>query len=149
MKVLEFAFDSRDSSGANDYLPHNYPVNCVVYTGTHDNETAAGWYESILPQERAAVCRYLHRAPGAIEPLARDLVCTAMASVGRWCVIPLQDWLGLDNRARINHPSTLGGNWRWRVTANALTPALAAEIRAVTAAYGRLPEAAVSGTSGA
>ena len=64
MKVLEFAFDSRDSSGANDYLPHNYPVNCVVYTGTHDNETAAGWYESILPQERAAVCRYLHRAPG-------------------------------------------------------------------------------------
>ena len=72
-----------------------------------------------------------------------------MASVGRWCVIPLQDWLGLDNRARINHPSTLGGNWRWRVTANALTPALAAEIRAVTAAYGRLPEAAVSGTSGA
>ena len=62
MKVLEFAFDSRDSSGANDYLPHNYPVNCVVYTGTHDNETAAGWYESILPQERAAVCRYLHRA---------------------------------------------------------------------------------------
>ena len=140
MKVLEFAFDSRDSSSARDYLPHNYPEHCVVYTGTHDNETVAGWYGSILPEERAAVCRYLHRAPDAVEPLHWDFVCTAMASVGRWCIIPLQDYLGLDNRARINHPSTLGGNWRWRVEAGALTGELAARIRAVTETYGRLPE---------
>ena len=140
MKVLEFAFDSRDSSSARDYLPHNYPEHCVVYTGTHDNETVAGWYGSILPEERAAVCRYLHRAPDAVEPLHWDFVCTAMASVGRWCIIPLQDYLGLDNRARINHPSTLGGNWRWRVEVGALTDELAARIRAVTETYGRLPE---------
>ena len=147
MKVLEFAFDSRDSSSARDYLPHNYPANCVVYTGTHDNETVAGWYRSILPEERAAVCRYLHRDAGAVEPLHWDFVCTAMASVGQWCIIPLQDYLGLDNRARINHPSTLGENWRWRVDGAALTPELAGRIRAVTETYGRLP-AGQAGTKG-
>ena len=83
--------------------------------------------------------RYLHRAPDAVEPLYWDFACMAMASVARWCIIPLQDWLGLDNRARINHPSTLGGNWRWRVTADALTSRLAARIRTVTETYGRCP----------
>ena len=62
-----------------------------------------------------------------------------MASVAKWCILPMQDCLGLDNRARMNHPSTLGGNWRWRVAADALTPALAARLRAVTETYGRLP----------
>ena len=119
----------------------------MVYTGTHDNETVAGWYRSILPEERAAVCRYLHRDAGAVEPLHWDFVCTAMASVGRWCIIPLQDYLGLDNRARINHPSTLGENWRWRVDGAALTPELAGHIRAVTETYGRLP-AGQAGTKG-
>ena len=138
MKVMEFAFDARDSSGANEYLPHNYPENCVVYTGTHDNETVAGWFQTgITDAERAAVCRYLHRAPDAVEPLHLDFVCTAMASVGRWCIIPLQDHLGLDNRARINRPSTLGCNWRWRVEADALTPELAARIRRMSETYGR------------
>ena len=141
MKVLEFAFDARDASSL-EYLPHRYPVNCIVYTGTHDNETVAGWYESIRPEERQAVQRYLHRAPGAVEPLYWDLACTAMASVAQWCVIPLQDWLGLDNRARINHPSTLGGNWRWRAAPGVLTPALARQIRRVTETYERCPAAA-------
>ena len=141
MKVLEFAFDARDASSL-EYLPHRYPVNCIVYTGTHDNETVAGWYESIRPEEREAVQRYLHRAPGAVEPLYWDLACTAMASVAQWCVIPLQDWLGLDNRARINHPSTLGGNWRWRAAPGVLTPALARKIRRVTETYERCPAAA-------
>lgn len=144
MKVLEFAFEE---GGSSPYLPHNYTSNCVVYTGTHDNETVAGWYRSILPEERAAVCRYLHRDAGAVEPLHWDFVCTAMASVGRWCIIPLQDYLGLDNRARINHPSTLGENWRWRVDGAALTPELAGRIRAVTETYGRLP-AGQAGTKG-
>ena len=140
MKVLEFAFDSRDSSGAANYLPHNYTADCVVYTGTHDNETVTGWYQNILPEEQQAVRRYLHRAPDAVEPLYWDFACMAMASVARWCIIPLQDWLGLDNRARINHPSTLGGNWRWRVTADVLTSRLAARIRTVTETYGRCPD---------
>ena len=65
-----------------------------------------------------------------------------MASVAQWCVIPLQDWLGLDNRARINHPSTLGGNWRWRAAPGVLTPALARQIRRVTETYERCPAAA-------
>ncbi len=139
MKVVEFAFDSRESSNAEDYLPYNYPVNCVAYTGTHDNETAVGWYSGILPEERAAVCRYLHRAPDAVEPFHWDLICTVMESAARWCIIPMQDYLGLDNSARMNQPSTLGGNWCWRAGAEAFTPELAARIRAVTETYGRIP----------
>ena len=115
MKVMEFAFDARDSSGANEYLPHNYPENCVVYTGTLDNETVAGWFQTgITDAERAAVCRYLHGLR------MQWSLCIWTLSAPPWprgAVVhhPLQDHLGLDNRARINRPSTLGCNWRWRV----------------------------------
>ena len=78
MKVLEFAFDSRDASSA-EYLPYRYTPNCVVYTGTHDNETVAGWYQSIRPEERRAVCRYLNRAPPT-----RWSRCTGTCCARRW-----------------------------------------------------------------
>ena len=138
MKVLEFAFDSRDSGSANDYLPHNYIENCVVYTGTHDNETVAGWLTSITPEEHRLVRDYLCDWHTPDEALWKPFVALAMGSVARMCIIPLQDYLGYDNTCRINKPSTVGTNWRWRVTAEELTEALQADILAVTQRYGRM-----------
>ncbi len=143
MKILEFAFDSRDSTGAADYLPYNYTENCVVYTGTHDNETIMGWYESIQDQEREAVCRYLNRRSIDPKGINWDMICMGMGSVAKWCIIPMQDFLGLDNRARINHPSTIGSNWRWRVNGEDLSPSLASKIRSLTQCFGRLPAQAM------
>ena len=140
MKVLEFAFDSRDSTGAMEYLPYVYGRNCVVYTGTHDNETVRGWIDSILPQERQMVCDYLDVRSDDPQEIVEKMVRAAMSSVANKCVIPLQDYLGLDNRARINKPSTNGTNWKWRVKEEALTPELAARIRKLTMIYGRLTD---------
>ena len=137
MKVLEFAFDSRDSSGANDYLPHNYTQNCVVYTGTHDNETLRGWLDSIQRGEMKQLRTYLGRQKETEDELAQELVRTALASVADLCIIPLQDYLGLDNEARINFPSTLGTNWRWRMKKEDMNAGLARRIRTVSKLYGR------------
>ena len=126
MKIIEFAFDSRDSSGAVNYLPYNYGKNHVVYTGTHDNETLVGWLGSILPEERQAVKDYLGTDSDDRQVLAAGLIRIAQSSTANLCVIPMQDYLGLDNSARINHPSTFGSNWKWRMDADALTDALSA-----------------------
>ena len=137
MKVLEFAFDSRDTGSASDYLPHNYPVNSVVYTGTHDNETLSGWYESISDEERAMVRRYLHNDHTPDNELNWEIIHLVMGSVARMCIIPMQDYFGYGNEARMNKPSTLGNNWKWRMLPGELTDELLAEIEDVTALYGR------------
>lgn len=137
MKVLEFAFDSRDSSDASDYLPHNYIRNCVVYTGTHDNETLLGWLGSIEKGEKQRVRDYLDRQNDSDRELVSGMVRAAIASVGDLCVIPMQDYLGLDNRARINKPSTLGINWKWRLGKTTLTKKLAKDILQLMELYGR------------
>ena len=137
MKVLEFAFDSRDSSDASDYLPHNYVRNCVVYTGTHDNETAKGWLGSITKKEKKAVRDYFGRQKETDEELVTELVRAAQSSVADLCVIPIQDYLKLGNEARINFPSTLGINWKWRLKKGELTTSLAKEILDMTKRYGR------------
>ena len=137
MKVLEFAFDSRDSTGAMEYLPYRYQRNCVVYTGTHDNETVRGWLNSILPEELQQVKEYMDVRTDDPDEIVDKMVMTAHASVADLCIIPLQDYLRLDNRARINHPSTQGTNWKWRVREDAFSPELAARIRKLTALYGR------------
>ena len=137
MKILEFAFDSRDSSGANDYLPHNYDKNCVVYTGTHDNETMMGWFSSIQPEEKETFKKYLCTNANDDKLLLRKSIALAMQSVADWCILPIQDWLGLDNHARINTPSTLGGNWKWRLTKEQFTKELEEEIASYTRLYGR------------
>lgn len=137
MKVLQFAFDSRDSSGPNDYLPHNYPTNCVVYTGTHDNETLMGWLGSITPQEVQYVQDYLGLESDEPKALCKGLIRAAQSSVADYCIIPLQDYLYLDNSARMNTPSTTGGNWQWRTSKDCLTDALAEEIQKMTRLYGR------------
>ena len=138
MKVLEFAFDSRDTGSAGDYLPHNYERICVAYTGTHDNETLAGWYECITEEERRMVRDYLCDEYTPDEKLYWNLVAMAMRSCANLCVIPMQDYLGLGNESRTNQPSTVGKNWKWRVTEKELSEKIKKDIRTLTRRYGRL-----------
>ena len=140
MKVLEFAFDSRDSSGAMEYLPYRYKNNCVVYTGTHDNETLRGWIDSILPVERKQVIEYFDVRTKDPQEIVEKMIIAAFSSVADYCIIPIQDYLGLDNSARINQPSTNGTNWKWRIDKEDLDSTLAGRIANLTAMYGRLPE---------
>ena len=137
MKVLEFAFDSRDTGSASDYLPHNYPVNSVAYTGTHDNETLVSWYQTISDAERAMVRDYLYDYATPDEQLYKSMIALILRSAAARCIIPMQDWLGLDNAARINKPSTVGQNWRWRLKKTQLTKKLQKEICQLTTRYGR------------
>ena len=131
MKVLQFAF-----GGGNDNhdLPHNYTHNCVVYTGTHDNDTTAGWFASASPQERRHMLAYT--ASDGMDP-AWDLARLAAASVADTAIIPLQDLLGLGNAARMNVPGQPGGNWQWRCPPDALTGAPAERAATMNRLYGR------------
>ena len=138
MKVLEFAFDSRDSGSANDYLPHNYIENSVAYTGTHDNETVTGWFKSITKEERQMARDYLCDQHTPAEELYQSFIALVMRSSSRMCIVPMQDYMGLDNRCRMNQPSTLGKNWKWRLVKGDLSEELKEEILAVTKRYGRM-----------
>ena len=138
MKVLEFAFDSRDSGCANDYLPHNYTENSVAYTGTHDNETIVGWFESITETERKLAREYLCDEATPQEKLYRSFISLIMRSRAQLCVIPMQDYLGYDNTCRMNKPSTVGENWKWRLKEGELTEELKKEICEMTKRYGRM-----------
>ncbi len=132
MKILQFAFgDDAD----NAYLPHNYTQNSIVYTGTHDNETILGWYKGTDAGTRRSVKRYLNIRGNREIPW--HFIRAAFASVADTAVIPMQDYLELDNAARINTPSTLGGNWEWRMLPDAATPELAKRIRELVEIYGR------------
>ncbi len=136
MKVLQFAFDSRDDS---DYLPHNYVSNTVVYTGTHDNDTTVGWFKTMKAADRKMALEYLNRDDfSSDKDLARSFVKLAMSSVSRLCIIPMQDWLALDGKARINMPSTVGGNWVWRMKKGAFTHKLAKEMKREIKLYARI-----------
>ena len=135
MKVLQFAFDARESS---NYLPHTYPENCVVYTGTHDNDTTRGWYHAVGKYARDFAKEYMCKPRLDEDSLAEDFICLAMGSVADLCVIPMQDYLGLGSEARINIPSTLGGNWVWRMKKGQFDEETAAEIYRVTKLYGRI-----------
>ena len=137
MKVLEFAFDSRSSDEASDYLPHNYLENCVAYTGTHDNETLVGWLGSITAEDRRLVREYLCDQKTPQKELHRALIALVLRSAAKLCVIPMQDYMGLNNRSRMNKPSTVGTNWLWRLPKGGLTPELGREIRRFAALYGR------------
>ncbi len=111
MKVLQFAFDSREES---NYLPHTYERNQVVYTGTHDNDTTLHWYETLLEKERQMAREYM----GLKEPkeICKAMIRTAFSCVADTCIIPMQDYLELGAEGRINQPSTIGGNWTWRMS---------------------------------
>ena len=128
MKVFEFAFDSRDSSGTSNYLPHNYTENSVVYTGTHDNETMIGWLKNILPEERQMLKDYLHYDGDDDAVLVDMSIDCIMASVSDKCIVPMQDYLKLDNTARMNKPNT----WMWRLDKNAFNDSLKERMRDIT-----------------
>ena len=135
MKVLQFAFDSRDP-GTNDYLPHNYTKNCVVYTGTHDNETMRGWYDHAPRKDKKYAKDYI--GVRSEKTAAWSFIRAAMMSIANTCIIPMQDYLNLGDEARINTPSTLGGNWDWRMRKEALTREdLAYEMKKMATIYGR------------
>ncbi len=132
MKILQFAFGG---AADHEFLPHNYPRRCVVYTGTHDNDTACGWYES-APEEVRDRCRRYLGVDG--QDIAWDLIRAAWASVAEAAVAPLQDVLSLGNEARMNLPGAPDGNWSWRVRADQLTPELAGRLQEMNSLYGRL-----------
>ncbi|MEX0844256.1 MAG: 4-alpha-glucanotransferase, partial [Balneolaceae bacterium] len=110
MKILQFAFDS-DST--NSFLPHNYSQNCVVYSGTHDNDTTLGWYNTTNETERHRARTYT-RSSG--ESIHWEFVRLGMLSVADQAIFPLQDFMGLDSTHRMNIPGTSSGNWLWRYT---------------------------------
>ena len=137
MKVIQFAFNSADKGGANEYLPHNYGRNCVVYTGTHDNETVSGWFTGLDKTERDHIRTYLGDNTTPIKRMHEKLISLAMMSCADTCIIPIQDHLGLDNSARMNLPATVGCNWRWRLAPDLITDSVSEDLLAVTKRYGR------------
>jgi 4-alpha-glucanotransferase len=134
MKILQFAFGGDKKS---EFLPHTFRRNCVVYTGTHDNETTVGWYRNAHESERDHVRRYTARDGGDIS---WDLIRLAFMSVADTAVIPLQDTMKLGNEARMNFPGKQSGNWQWRYTADMLTAVIVHRLRDKTILYGREPQ---------
>ena len=132
MKILQFAFDSRENS---DYLPHKYGRNCVAYIGTHDNDTLAGWFASAPPEDVRFAKEYLrlNEAEGLNEGVIKSLLACTADTV----IITMQDLLCLGSEARMNTPSTLGGNWQWRMARGAANGELAARLRHLTELYRR------------
>jgi 4-alpha-glucanotransferase len=131
MKILQFAFSDPD----NKFLPHNFLTsNCVVYTGTHDNDTARGWFESAPEEERDFARRYLE-TNGSEFPW--ELTRAAWGSVAVFAIAPMQDLLGFGSETRMNFPSTLGGNWSWRVLEEQLSLAMQAKLQEINYLYRR------------
>lgn len=134
MKVLQFAFSGNSD---NDFLPHNVIKNCVMYTGTHDNDTIMGWLETADEQTLKQAKDYLNHPSDSGFNWA--MIKAAMSSVADTCIIPMADFLGADSNARINTPSTLGDNWSWRIDGGCLNDWLANIIKENTVLYGRCP----------
>lgn len=134
MKVLEFAFDPREES---NYLPYNYDKNCVVYVGTHDNDTIIGWAKDMDKETMNFCKKFLDLESDSDHDLVWKFIKTAFACVGDTVIIQMQDYLELGSEARMNIPSTLGGNWEWRAGKRAFTKQLARQIADITRTYGR------------
>jgi len=136
MRILQFAFGDDPK---NPYLPHNYVHNSVVYPGTHDNDTAIGWWHKASDKEKQFLAKYLgYKSVAEITEINWELIQMALASVADLAVLPLQDILGLDDRARMNDPSVNAGNWRWRYeSSEMLTPQLCDRLLEMTQLYNR------------
>jgi 4-alpha-glucanotransferase len=145
MRVLQFAFGGDPRT--NDHCPHHYTRNCVVYTGTHDNNTTVGWFHEVeRPESTESLAQMKAERAMALKYMASDgshahwdMIRLALSSVADLAIIPLQDILGLDQGARMNYPGTAEGNWEWRYTADMLTDELAGRLRELTEIYGRVP----------
>jgi 4-alpha-glucanotransferase len=130
MRILQFGFTGPE----NPFLPHNYITSCVAYTGTHDNDTACGWFESAPEQERKYALRYLNS--NGVD-FAWDLIRGVWSSVAVYALAPMQDLLSLGTEARMNYPSRLGGNWQWRMTEEDMSSHLAERVRDFNELYFR------------
>jgi 4-alpha-glucanotransferase len=138
MKVLEFAFGDDEE---NDFLPHNYKDgNCVVYTGTHDNDTVLGWYSQVEGEEKEYCDKYMKEFVGMDigTEVNWKFIEAAYKSIADTAVVQMQDILGLGSEARMNVPSTLGGNWAWRIRKDALTPEISARLKDLAVTYNRV-----------
>jgi 4-alpha-glucanotransferase len=136
MRVLLFAFG--DDLATNLHAPHNYPENCVVYTGTHDNNTVRGWFKNESgPETRQRLFQYLGREV-AEQEVNWEFIRLAMSSVAQMVIIPMQDVLGLGEKARMNFPGKPEGNWGWRLRPGQMTSALARKLADMTRSYGRV-----------
>jgi 4-alpha-glucanotransferase len=135
-RVLQFAFDG---NSGNPYLPHNYPSNAVVYTGTHDNPTTRGWYEELPPNHRQNLAHYLNSPQRDSREIAWDLIRLAWSSPAALAVAPLQDVLNLGAEARMNIPGRADGNWSWRSTEELLLVADFHLLQNLTSSSNRLP----------
>jgi 4-alpha-glucanotransferase len=131
MKILQFAFGGGPN---NPYLPHNYEENCVVYTGTHDNDTTLSWFNSLDPNEQSHVMDYLGKNR---EEMPWPIIRTALASVALLCILPMQDILGLGEGHRMNTPGTMENNWTWRFDWDMLETGLVEKLIHINKLYGR------------
>ncbi|MEI7491029.1 MAG: 4-alpha-glucanotransferase [Bacteroidota bacterium] len=132
MKILEFAFDSSEE---NDYIPYSYNKNCIVYTGTHDNDTVVGWFNKASEADKQQVLDYINCTEKGIH---WSFVRLAWASVANTAIVPMQDLLGLDSGSRMNLPGTTGGNWKWRTRLGDFSDELAESLAHLTKLYGRI-----------
>ncbi|MFB0524085.1 MAG: 4-alpha-glucanotransferase, partial [Phycisphaerae bacterium] len=135
MRVLQFGFDG--DANKNPHILHNHIEDCVVYTGTHDNNTIRGWFsKEAKPKQKKRLFDYLGREVSANQ-IHWHLIRLAMSSVARMVIIPMQDVLGLGEKARMNLPGTIKGNWRWRMQPGQLTATVAKKLKDLTRIYGR------------
>jgi 4-alpha-glucanotransferase len=132
MRILQFGFDSTPS---DPFLPHNYPVNCIVYTGTHDNDTALGWYNRVPEKDKTFYRSYMNRDGSDFN---WDLIRGVWSSVAIFGLAPMQDFLNLGNEARMNYPGNPSGNWTWRMPEDYECLVLQEKIRELNYLYGRL-----------
>jgi 4-alpha-glucanotransferase len=131
MKILQFAFGGNAS---NDYLPHNYPQNCIAYTGTHDNAPSEGWYQSVAEYEKQFCSHYLGNNK---EEIAHAMIRVIWSSVAGLTIAPMQDFLCLGNSTRMNTPATTQDNWQWRMKPDAITDKLVEWIKGINTVYSR------------
>jgi 4-alpha-glucanotransferase len=140
-RVLQFAFDGKPD---NPYLPENYSINTVVYTGTHDNDTTRGWFRTLPTTEQSRVWRYLNRTDGDDSEIAGELLRLAWGSVAALAIAPLQDLLNLGSESRMNAPGSTQANWTWRVTQQILDMPAFRQLRDLTSASNRLQSSRIS-----
>jgi 4-alpha-glucanotransferase len=131
MKIFQFAFAATPE---DPFLPHNYPSNCVVYTGTHDNDTALGWYQRVPEAETHFYRQYIGRDGSNVS---WDMIRAVWSSVANFALAPMQDFLSLDNSARMNYPGNPSGNWTWRMPATAMGEGLCKRIQTFNYLYSR------------
>ena len=138
MKIFQFSFDYLGPGKLdpdNVFLPHNYPYNCVAYTGTHDNDTTAGWYQKLPDEYKDLVRRYLASSD---QDIVWSMIRMLMSSCARYVVIPMQDILSLGSSCRMNIPATTGTeNWSWRLAEGAASPWIAGRFHELVDLYGR------------